>query len=38
MSMGIFFKTAITSVDFVPETMATSDPLPPLAFLLVTTV
>jgi hypothetical protein len=38
ISSGIFFKTVITSVDFVPATMATRDPLPPFAFLLVTIV
>jgi hypothetical protein len=34
-SMGIFFKVAIISEDFVPVSTATRDPLPPLAFLLV---
>jgi len=38
MFMGIFFKTAITSDAFVPAIMATNEPLPPFAFLLVTTV
>ena len=37
MSMGIFFKTVITSDALVPAAMATNDPFPPFAFLLVTT-
>jgi hypothetical protein len=35
---GILDNTETTSEDLIPETVATRDPLPPCAFLLVTIV